>query len=170
MKVREIEIDEVLPKGAPASARNDPLSAFLARLMDEQFAIPGTNIRFGLDPLLGLLPGMGDTASSLVSALLLLKSARAGVPRVILARMALNILINAAVGAIPGLGDAFSFWFKSNSKNYALHQQHAGTARSPALRDRLFVAAILGGLAVLVILLALATFGLALKTVHWLVG
>lgn len=170
MKVREIEIDEVLPKGAPASAKNDPLIAFLSRLMDEQFAIPGTNLRFGLDPLLGLLPGMGDTASSLVSALLILKSARAGVPRVILARMALNIIINAAVGAIPGLGDAFSFWFKSNSKNYALHQQHAGTARPPELRDRLFVAAILGGLVALVMLLALATFGLALQAVRWLAG
>ena len=57
VKAREIEIDEILPKGARVSAKDDPLIAFLARLMDNQFAIPGTNLRFGLDPLLGLLPG-----------------------------------------------------------------------------------------------------------------
>ena len=170
MKAREIEIDEVLPKGARTSAKDDPLIAFLSRLMDDQFVIPGTNIRFGLDPLLGLLPGWGDSASSLVSAVLILKSSRAGVPKVVLSRMALNILINAAVGAIPGIGDAFSFWFKSNAKNYALHQKHAGTARPPALRDRLFVAMILGGMLALLLLFALATFGLALQAVRWISG
>ena len=170
MKTREIEIDEVLPKGARTSAKDDPLIAFLSRLMDDQFVIPGTNIRFGLDPLLGLLPGWGDSASSLVSAVLILKSARAGVPKVVLSHMALNILINAAVGVIPGIGDAFSFWFKSNAKNYALHQKHAGTVRPPALRDRLFVAMILGGLLALLILFALATFGLALQALRWVSG
>ena len=170
MKTREIEIDEVLPKGARITAKDDPLIAFLARLMDDQFVIPGTNIRFGLDPLLGLLPGWGDSASALVSAVLILKSARAGVPKIILSRMALNILLNAAIGVIPGLGDAFSFWFKSNAKNYALHQKHAGTAREPALRDRLFVALILGGLFAFITLVALATFGLALQALRWIFG
>ena len=170
MKAREIEIDEVLPKAAPVRGKDDPLVALLARLMDDWFAIPGTRIRFGLDPLLGLLPGWGDSASALVSALLMVKSARAGVPGVILARMALNILLNAAVGAIPGLGDAFSFWFKSNAKNYALHRQHAGTAQKPALRERAFIGAILGGLFVLLALILLATIGLALQAVRWIFG
>ena len=170
MKVREIEIDEVLPKGANIRGKDDPLMALLARLMDDWFAIPGTRIRFGLDPLLGLLPGWGDSASALVSALLMVKSARAAVPGIVLARMALNILINAAVGAIPGIGDAFSFWFKSNAKNYALHLKHAGTASKPALRDRLFVGAILGGLFVLLALILLATIGLALQAVRWISG
>ena len=170
MKAREIDIDEVIPKGTRVSAKDDPLIAFLARLMDDQFVIPGTNIRFGLDPILGLLPGWGDSASSLVSAVLILKSARAGVPKIILSRMALNILINAAVGVIPGLGDAFSFWFKSNAKNYALHQKHAGTASKPALRDRLFVIAILGGLIALIFLFALATLGLAIQALRWIFG
>ena len=170
MKAREIEIDEVLPKDARPSAKDDPLLAFLSRLMDDQFVIPGTNIRFGLDPLLGLLPGWGDSASSLVSAVLILKSSRAGVPKVVLSRMALNVLINAAIGVIPGIGDAFSFWFKSNAKNYALHQKHAGTARPPALRDRFFVALILGGMLALLFLFALATFGLALQAVRWISG
>ena len=170
MKVREIEIDEVLPKGARACAKDDPLIALLARLMDDQFNIPGTNLRFGLDPLLGLLPGWGDSASALVSAVLILKSARAGVPRIILLRMALNVVINAAVGIVPGIGDAFSFWFKSNAMNYALHRKHAGTASPPALRDRLFVAAILGGMIALIAVFALATFGLALQALRWIFG
>ena len=168
MKAREIEIDEVLPKDAPRSAKDDPFIALIARLMDNQFVIPGTNTRFGLDPLLGLLPGWGDSASALVSALLLVKSARARVPKIILARMALNILLNAAIGAIPGIGDAFSFWFKSNAKNYALHLQHAGTARPPALRDRLFVAAILGALFTLLAVFCFVTIGLAVKVLHWI--
>ena len=170
MKAREIEIDEVLPKAAPLRGKDDPLIALLARLMDDWFAIPGTRIRFGLDPLLGLLPGWGDSASAIVSALLMVKSARAGVPGVILARMASNILINAAVGAIPGIGDAFSFWFKSNAKNYALHLKHAGTAQKPALRDRIVIGAILGGLFVLLALILLATIGLALQAARWIFG
>ena len=100
----------------------------------------------------------------------MVKSARAGVPGIVLARMALNILINAAVGAIPGIGDAFSFWFKSNAKNYALHLKHAGTARKPALRDRLFVGAILGGLFALLALILIATIGLALQALRWISG
>jgi Domain of unknown function (DUF4112) len=170
MKAREIEIDEVLPKGARRSAKDDPLIAFIARLMDDWFVIPGTNLRFGLDPLLGLLPGWGDSASALVSALLILKSARARVPKIVLARMALNILLNAAIGAIPGIGDAFSFWFKSNAKNHALHLKHAGTARPPALRDRLFVAAILGTLFTLLAVFFFVTIGLAVKVLHWIAG
>lgn len=170
MKTREIEFDEVLPKGARVSAKDDPLIALLSRLMDNQFVIPGTNLRFGLDPLLGLLPGWGDAASSLVSALLILKSARAGVPKIIVARMALNILINAGVGAIPGIGDAFSFWFKSNAKNYDLHLKHAGTAQKPALRDRVVVGAILGVLIAVLAVVALATFGLAIQALRWIFG
>ena len=168
MKPREIEIDEVIPRGTATFAKHDPLIAFLARLMDDWFVIPGTNIRFGLDPLLGLLPGWGDSASALVSTLLISKSARAGVPKIILARMALNILINASVGAIPGIGDVFSFWFKSNAKNHALHRKHAGTARKPSLRDHLFVAAILGGLLALLALIFLATLGLAMQALRWI--
>ena len=170
MKVREIEVDEVLPKGARASAKDDPFVAFVARLMDDQFTIPGTNLRFGLDPLLGLLPGWGDSASALVSSLLILQSARAGVPKVVLARMVLNILINAAVGALPGLGDAFSFWFKSNARNQLLYQRHAGTARRVALRDWLFVGALLGGMLGLIVVFFLATLGLALQALHWIFG
>src|SRR5436190_13497369 len=107
---RVIEIDEVQ---GPGQARKMPagdraLMAAIARIMDDVFVIPGTNIRFGLDPLIGLIPGFGDMAGAVVSTLLLIQGGRLGAPKIVLARMALNVLINTALGAIPVLGDAFS--------------------------------------------------------------
>lgn len=147
---RDIQIDEVLPKGAVSRVSEDPLIAFIARLMDTKFVVPGTKIRFGLDPILGLLPAFGDSASALVSTLLILQSSRHGVPRVVLARMAMNVLINTLGGAIPGLGDLFSLWFKSNVRNYDLLRKHAGTRRESTAGDWTFVVALLAGLLLVV--------------------
>lgn len=122
--------------------------------MDEFVRLPGTKLRFGLDPLIGLIPGLGDTASAVVSAFSLIYAARCGVPRVTLARMALNILINEVVGIVPAVGDAFSFWFKSNARNYQLLQEHLGTSRRARKSDWIFVAA------VLVVLILVVTAGL----------
>lgn len=116
--------------------------AFLARLMDSRFRVPGTSLRFGLDPLLGLIPGLGDGASALVSVLLLLKSARYGLPRVVMIRMAVNVLLNAAIGAIPVAGDLFSFWFKANQINYQLLQKHAAPRRRSTVADWIFLLAL----------------------------
>ena len=91
---------------------DDPFVALVSRLMDTAFVIPGTNIRFGLDPILGLIPGFGDGAAALTSVALFLQSARYGLRRIVLARMALNVLLNGTLGAIPVVGDVFSFWFK----------------------------------------------------------
>ena len=93
--------------------------------MDEFLRVPGTKFRFGLDPLIGLIPGVGDTGSAFVSAFALIQAARSGLPKILLARMSLNILINELIGIIPGVGDAFSFWFKSNARNY----RHSSRAR-----------------------------------------
>lgn len=170
MKAREIDIDEVLPKGAGVSAKDDPLIAFIARLMDSQFVIPGTSIRFGLDPIISLLPAFGPSASALVSVALIALSARRGVPPVILARMALNVLLNAGLDSVPVVGDAISIFFRSNARNYELLQKHAGTARQLSRRDRIFAVAILGALIALLVLFALAAFGLALHAVRWIFG
>ncbi len=160
---RVIEIDEVQPPGQAASmsARDEALMAAIARIMDNAFRIPGTNIRFGLDPLIGLIPGFGDAAGTVISAVLLISGGRAGVPKIVLARMASNVLINTALGAVPVLGDAFSVGFKSNVRNLALLQQHAGARRKSTMLDWLFVgglilallAAVAGSIAVLVLLL-----------------
>ena len=96
--------------------------------MDNLLRVPGTQFRFGLDPLIGLVPGFGDTGSAIVSAMALIAAARRGLPKILLARMSLNILINEAVGIIPIVGDAFSFWFKSNARNYELSEKVLGRA------------------------------------------
>ena len=95
-----------------------------ARLMDSQFQIPGTRFRFGLDPLLGLIPGIGDFTGFLLSAYMLLICARNGASGYLLARMTLNILIDALIGSIPLIGDVFDFAYKANNLNLKLMQQH----------------------------------------------
>lgn len=159
---REIDVEvlrpgeKALPRGEAAAGSttlDDPFIALVSKLMDSVFRVPGTKIRFGLDPIIGLVPGIGDAATAVTSLLLILQSARARVPRVVLARMVLNVLVNTGVGAIPAVGDLFSVWFRSNARNYDLHRKHAGT-RSSTNSDWLFVVALLGG-AILVIAFAI---------------
>jgi hypothetical protein len=138
---QEVEF-EVLGK-EKQRASDDPFIAAVARLMDDIFVIPGTNIRFGLDPIFALLPALGATASSAVSLVLIALSARRGVPKIVLARMAGNVLINAAFDAVPVLGDALSIFYRSNTKNYALLRKHAGTVRASTAGDWLFLVALL---------------------------
>ena len=125
--VIEPEWEVLPPEEKEKRARLEPLFRWVAIVMDELIAFPNTKFKFGLDPLIGLVPGIGDTASAIVSALVLIQAARRGVPKILLARMSLNILINEIVGIIPGLGDAFSFWFKSNKRNYELLLAHTAT-------------------------------------------
>ncbi len=147
-KVREIKADvEVLPRETRAGTQlaDDPFVALVARFMDDVFTIPGTKIRFGLDPLIGLLPGLGATASAAVSLALIALSARRRLPKIVLARMALNVLINTGLDAVPVVGDALSIFFRSNARNYELLRKHAGTARATTRGDWLFLSALLGG-------------------------
>jgi hypothetical protein len=131
------------PEEKEKRAALDPLFKWIALIMDNFLRVPGTNFRFGLDPLIGLLPGIGDTASAIVSALALITAARRGIPKILLARMAVNILINEVVGIIPGLGDAFSFWFKSNARNYELLKKHSASRGRSKKSDWIFVGAVL---------------------------
>lgn len=96
----------------------------LAKLMDAQFRIPGTDIRFGLDGIIGLIPGAGDLSTFAVSGYMLWIMANNGASGFVLARMTLNILIDALVGAIPLLGDIFDIAFKANMRNLHLMQEH----------------------------------------------
>ena len=96
----------------------------LAKLMDSQFAIPGTGIRFGLDSILGLIPGAGDLSTFAVSGYMLWIMAHNGASGFLLARMVLNILVDAVVGVIPILGDIFDVAFKANIRNMKLMQEH----------------------------------------------
>lgn len=97
---------------------------YLAKLMDNQFRIPGTNIRFGLDAIIGLIPGVGDLSTFAVSGYMLLIMARNGASGFLLARMVMNVLIDTLIGSIPLLGDVFDVAFKANIRNVQLMHEH----------------------------------------------
>jgi hypothetical protein len=115
----------------------------LAQLMDSIFRVPGSRIRFGMDALIGLIPGIGDLVTSFVSLYLLSAARQFGVPRVTLLRMALNVVIDLVLGAIPFIGDAFDLFWKANQRNLALLRKHAAAtpleARRLTFGDWLFV-------------------------------
>jgi hypothetical protein len=113
----------------------------LSFLLDSAIRIPGTDLSIGLDPILGaLLPELGDALTAVLSLTLLGVAFRQRVPKLVMARMLINIAIDAVLGAIPVVGDAFDFAFKANEKNLALIERHRGDPTRPAtLGDRFVV-------------------------------
>ena len=109
-----------------ASKQKSALSGMesLANWMDSRFTIPGTNIRFGFDALIGLIPGAGDFATLFISGYMVSILARNGASGFVLARMALNVLIDALLGSIPLIGDIFDVAFKANVRNMKLMREH----------------------------------------------
>ncbi|WP_374163335.1 DUF4112 domain-containing protein [Arcticibacter sp. MXS-1] len=96
----------------------------VSNLMDNQFRLPGTSFRFGLDPIINFVPLLGDLSGFLISATLVLSMARHGVSRKVVILMVLNILLDAAIGAIPLIGWIFDFSFKANTRNINLLRKH----------------------------------------------
>lgn len=130
----------------------------LSVLLDSAIRIPGTNLRVGLDPILGaFLPELGDALSAVLSLTLLAVAYRERVPKLVLVRMLINVGLDALLGAIPLLGDVFDFAFKANEKNLALIERHRGDPTRPAtLGDRLVVLSVaLVGLLLVVLPIAL---------------
>jgi hypothetical protein len=102
----------------------------LASLLDTAFIVPGTNIRFGVDALIGLVPGIGDVVTTLMSLYIVQEARALGAPRHLIARMLVNVALDGVVGAVPLLGDAFDVMWRANRRNMALLQRHlAGEAR-----------------------------------------
>ena len=130
---REIEVEESLEQ--------------LSRYMDGLFRVPVVGWRFGLDSLVGLVPGLGDTATTVVSFYILAAAVRYRVPKITILRMALNIAVDYIVGSIPFAGDAFDFVWKSNQKNMDLLRTRATVskvdARGARFGDWLFVAGVM---------------------------
>jgi hypothetical protein len=120
----------------------------IARLMDSQFKLPGTRFRFGLDPLLGLVPIVGDLSSTVVSVALLLTMLRHGASGAIVVRMGINILIDSIFGAIPIIGNLFDFAYKSNERNVALLRRHYAEGRHTGSGKGLVVLLLLAFVAV----------------------
>jgi hypothetical protein len=142
--------------------------------MDDLFRIPGLGWRFGLDALIGLIPGFGDTATSLVSFYILIAGVRQRVPKITLLRMGLNVAIDYVVGSLPVVGDIADAWWKSNSKNLDLLKKRATVsseeARSGRMSDWVFVGGIILGLIALAVGSALVSLYLLLRLGELLAG
>jgi hypothetical protein len=120
--------------------------------LDRRFTIPGTSIRIGLDPIFGLIPGVGDTIASLAGTFILFLAAQAQLPKIVLVRMSLNIALNGMIGTLPILGDLFSVWFKSNVRNVELLERYAvEDRRASTAGDWVFVIGLLLGIVFLII-------------------
>ena len=126
-------------------------------LLDSAFRVPGTKLTFGLDPIIGLIPGLGDLTTPFFAALLLLHAVRLRIPRVIQVRMLTNAVIDIAIGAIPFLGDFFDFGWKANVRNLALLERYAQPGARASRADWLFVLLVIGTLAAVAIVPILLT-------------
>jgi Domain of unknown function (DUF4112) len=122
----------------------------LARLLDDFIRIPFLNVRIGLDPILGLVPWVGDTLTALFSLYLIGSAVQYRAPKVIIMRMAMNVAFDYLLGIIPFIGDASDFFVKSNRWNMNLLRRYAQDRRRPSLSDYLFVTAVIGALVLLI--------------------
>jgi hypothetical protein len=105
--------------------RISPFVRRLVDLMDQRFVVPGTKFRFGMDALIGLIPGIGDMLGMLIGSAVFFEAVRLRAPVRVLAQMLFNLWIDSVVGSLPLLGDAFDFVFKANRRNLALLERHA---------------------------------------------
>ena len=142
------------PKEFPAIER-------LADFLDTRYRIPGTNIRFGADFIIGLVPYAGDVVAFGISSVLVLAMARQGVSGIVLAKMVGNILLDASVGTIPILGDLFDLGYKANRRNLKLLQEHYEEGKHQGSA---------WWVVVLVLLILLALIGLSVWVVVWILG
>jgi hypothetical protein len=141
--------------------RDDILKRFEV-VLDEAFRVPFTKVRFGIDGIVGLVPGLGDALTGLVSLVIPFAAWARGVPYVTLVRMAANLAIGVLVGSVPVLGDIFDIGWKSNRRNYILMQRHLVEPRRHTWRDWTFLLMILAGLiAIIAIPLAVGLWCIA---------
>jgi hypothetical protein len=112
----------------------------IARTLDSAVPVPGTSFRFGLDPILGLIPGVGDLVSPLFALGIFFQARDLRVPRVVQLRMIINVAIDVLTGFVPLIGDLFDFAWKANNRNMALLERHAYEEHNPSAGDWAFVA------------------------------
>ena len=136
----------------------------LAFYLDDLFRIPGVGWRFGLDAIVGLIPNVGDTLTSLASFYILLAGVRYGVPKITLFRMALNIGIDYLLGSVPIIGDAFDFFWKSNDMNMCLIRERATGKNKGTTGDYVFIFVLIG----LLVLLLIASIITSAVILYWI--
>jgi hypothetical protein len=152
---RKVEVEESLDQ--------------LSHWMDGLFRIPGVGWRFGLDALVGLIPGVGDTASSLVSFYILAAGVRYRVPKITLLRMGFNIGIDYLLGAVPVVGDLFDFVWKSNQMNVELLRQRATVSAEEAKKGRASDWLFVGVIILILLCLLFGSIALSIYLLAWLV-
>jgi hypothetical protein len=138
----------------------------LATLLDDAIELPGTGWRVGLDPVVGLVPGVGDLATALLSTYVIVTAWRIGAPASVLARIVLNIGIDALVGVVPFAGDVFDFGWKANRRNLRLLERWLERPREARRASRLAVA----GLLALVVVVVIAVGYGAWRLVAWTIA
>ncbi len=138
----------------------------LARILDSAVRVPGLPMRVGLDPVLGLVPGLGDLAGAALSGYIVLTGIRLGAPRAVVVRMLGNVALDTLVGTVPLLGDLFDAGWKANVRNVALIDRHA---RHPGETRRASGWMIVGGITALLLLAAAGTAA-AVFTIRALLG
>jgi hypothetical protein len=140
----------------------------LARLLDNAIPIPGTSWKIGLDPIVGLIPGIGDLISAVLSGYIILEAARAQVPTLTLAKMLGNVGVDTLFGAIPALGDVFDATWKSNARNAALLERHLAVVVEPLPEKRNIIGRTIVAAVVLVLIVGAGlAFGIYVARLLW---
>jgi Domain of unknown function (DUF4112) len=137
----------------------------LSQLLDGAIVIPGTKQRIGIDPILGLIPGGGDTVSAALSGYIIVEAARMGLPRKALIQMVMNLVIDTVVGSVPVLGDIFDVFSKANLRNMQIVESHAKTPLVRTKPDRLFIGLLITGL--IIFALAVGVITVAIWNFVW---
>jgi hypothetical protein len=132
--------------------------ARLAWLLDNAIEIPGTRFRIGLDPIVGLIPGLGDLLGVLASSYIVREAARLGAPPSVLTRMAFNVALDGLIGLVPFVGDVFDAVWKANLRNYRLLEQHVEEPQRTVRSSRAFVALLIAALVAFVAVTAAGAF------------
>lgn len=142
----------------------------LSHVLDDFIKIPGTSIRFGLDGIIGLVPGIGDIVGGIASCIIIIAAWIRGVPYVTLARMVANVAIEVSIGAIPVLGDAFDIAWRANRRNYALLTGSLYEPRKHTIQSWIFLIVLCMILTALMLVPMLLLAWLANAVMHSLFG
>jgi hypothetical protein len=143
----------------------DPLARAraLTHLLDSAARVPGTSIRVGLDPVLGLVPGLGDVAGAVLSGYVVLLASRLGAPTTVIVRMLGNVVVDTVGGTVPVIGDLFDVGWKANTRNLALLERHLGRPEATRRASR----AVVWGTVAALVLLGLGAALVAALVVRW---